>query len=811
MENRIRNNSQQDENIDVKIIISKVFEYWYLFAISLLICVFAAYLYNKVSVPIYRVKTTVLIKKDTKPNIGGGSSEDLINGFGLFSSQKNIENEIGILQSYALTRKAIEKLNLKVSYFDNTLFYSREMYANQPFKVVFDTNQPQLISVPFHIRILSRNTFVLEANEKKCDIYSYSTNKVFSKLPNLRINKEYKFGDIVQGIGYCFKVVLDNQNFNELCLDSKYSFSFNDIDNLAVSYMNLFTIAAINKQADIIQIYADGSNVDKLISILNKLTDEYIYQNLQEKNQIAVNTINFIDEQLSEISDSLRQTEDKLQTFRTTNNVMDVDVQAKSGLDLLQDLDGEKAILLVKSKYNDYLKDYLFKSKSLTDIVAPSSLGIEDPMINNLVLELSKLSVSRNSMLVGAKTINPAITSIDAQINSVKSILIENINNSIKTNNIALTSLNTRISSIETEINKLPKTERQLVRIQRNFKINDAIYTFLLQKRSEAAIAKASNLPDNRVIDYARLESLTPISPKKGMAMMIGILLGLLLPSLYIFLRSFLLNRVESRSEIEKITGIPIIGNIPHTDSKSKTIVYDNPKSVIAESFRGLRTNIQFLSIEKLQKVIAVTSSIPGEGKTFVSSNLATTIAFSGKRVVVIGMDMRKPRIHENFDLNNSTGLSTYLIGNSAIEDIIFHSRIENLDLIPAGPIPPNPAELIETKKMLQMIQELSEQYDHVILDTPPLTLVADALLISRFCDSVLYVVRMKYTNKAALAQISDIYSTRKIENLGIVVNDIKSKGIGYGYGYGYGYEYGYGYGYGEYVEGTEDKEFKKK
>jgi len=353
-----------------------------------------------------------------------------------------------------------------------------------------------------------------------------------------------------------------------------------------------------------------------------------------------------------------------------------------------------------------------------------------------------------------------------------------------------------RLLEIEKDIRRLPSTERQMINIQRKFDINNTVYTFLLEKRAEAGIARASNVPDNRIIDDAGFFSTAMVGPKKRQNLMMALVLGLFLPALGIVLVDYLNNKIIDKKDLERRTSIPVIGYISHNSLKSEIPVAENPGSTLSESFRSVRTSLKYFLKDRTCPVISVSSTITGEGKTFVSINLAAIIAMSGKRVLLAGLDLRKPRIHRIFGAENEKGISSYLIGEEKYEDIVLKTEFKNLFYTPAGPVPPNPAELIDSEAMAGFIARAREEFDFIILDTPPVAIVTDALLLSPFSDFYLFVVRQRYTSRNTLALIEELRAGGNLKSIGIVMNDISMSGY-YGYGLRYGYSMGYGYNYG--------------
>jgi capsular exopolysaccharide synthesis family protein len=353
---------------------------------------------------------------------------------------------------------------------------------------------------------------------------------------------------------------------------------------------------------------------------------------------------------------------------------------------------------------------------------------------------------------------------------------------------------------------KIPETERSLIGIQRSFKINNDIYTFLLQKRAESAIAKASNMPDSQIIDDARAMNTNPISPKKTSLYLISLIIGLIFPIVVIIIRKNIYDYVESKSDVSSISDIPIISSIPHSDHEVTSVVNDFPKSDISEAFRGLRTKLKFILNNTNNNTLLITSSIPAEGKTFLAVNIAIGYAITNKKTIILGVDLRKPRLTKVFDSDSPFGVSTYLSGQSTIAESIMKTHIDNLDYFPAGPIPPNPSELIGNEKMGALIEQLKTNYEYIIIDSPPINIVSDAIQLFPLVDTILYVVRLNYTRKRFLDDVNLLFTTKKVKNIGLVINDDLMNDR-----YGYRYKYGYKYKYNYYYEENKTKKNKNK
>jgi capsular exopolysaccharide synthesis family protein len=801
---------EQQESVDYKAIFFKLFNYWYVFILTMIMAFLIAYFFNKYSRPMFDVKTTILVKDQNDKKI---DPQDMI-GFGFGNMNQNVQNEIGILSSYNMVYSTILNTGFEVSYFSKGRFATSELYTRSPYIVALDTSVAQPLNLRFNITILSREQYKLEVKAENVQFYSYSERKVLNKDPvQLNFTKTLYFGKDVITPYFKFKIVLNAAFDPTKDIHRSMYFQLRDYDGLANEFRG-FSIERVNKEASILMIKITGGNVDKLADFLNALTKEYIEKGLEKKNLAAARTIAFIDKELKGITDSLTFSEKELQEFKAKNEIMSMDDESKQVFDKMVQLQEEKAKVMVQSKYLVNLKEYVEKNTKLDELIIPSSMGVDDDLLNQLTLDLTRLYTEKKETTQYSKATNPSMKSLDIEINSTKIAIFETIKNAIKTNNIALKDLDDRIGVIFAKINQLPGTERVLFGIERRFKLTDAIYTYLLQKRSEAQITQASNLPDNEVIDRARAEDGTPVYPKTSMNYMIALILGLILPVVIILGKDFLNDTIKERADVEKITSLPIIGHIIHSDKESKVVVMESPKSSIAESFRSVRTNLQYLLLGKEKQTILITSDMVQAGKTFCSINLATIFAMYGKKTLLMGFDLRKPKIHKDFDLSNDEGISSYLINKSKLESCIQPSGIENLDVLVSGPIPPNPSELAASDKTGTMFALLKDIYDFIIIDTPPIGLVTDAFLLMKYTDANLILVRQNFTHKKVFSSIIRDMEQRKMPNLAILINDVKqtkySYGFGYGYGYGFGHGYGYnsGYGYGYYAE---DRQAKKK
>ncbi len=492
----------------------------------------------------------------------------------------------------------------------------------------------------------------------------------------------------------------------------------------------------------------------------------------------------------------MRKAEGSLEDFRLSNKIIDLSKEGTLIQNRLESFENENASLILQKKYYQYLQEYINTKNATGDIVSPGAMGVTNGSLERLVTELATLQQEESKLKVNISGDLPAVTLINNGIKDVKAMIAENISSSMKSLENAIKDSDIRISTVESEINKLPGTERRLINIQRKFDLNNTVYTYLLEKKAEAGIARASTVSDNRIIDHAKSFNSAIISPKTRQNYVMALAFGLLMPIILILLIDFFNNKIIDKKDVEKGTDAPVIGYISHSEYKSDIPVNAKPGSTLAESFRSVRTSLKYFIRDNEKPVIAISSTISSEGKTFISINLATIIAMLGKKVLLIGLDLRKPRIHKVLEIENGKGMSTYLCGDNEFEEIIQPTIIENLFYAPAGPVPPNPAELIETQKMKNFIEKAKKDFDYIIIDTPPIAIVTDALLIAPYVDIYLLVVRQRYTSKNTLELIQELYKNGTLKNLGIVINDINLSGY-YGYGLRYGYSMGYGYSYG--------------
>ncbi len=683
---------REEESIDIKKYLYRILYNWWWFALSVFLALTVAYLVNRYSEDIFRANCTLIIANE---NTQRGDVESIIEDMTNIRNRRTkavVQNEITVLKSYKMSHAAIMNLNFNISYtaVGRRGIAESKLYNGSPFFVVVDTSKPNQLNYPVNITILSPSTYRLTIDDK------YNISKVLY------------FGQKFNHESFNFMLLPRHPESlkNLTGYPLKYYFVMNDINSLVNQYRGGLNVEVNDEKGSILTLSLTGPNKEQICDYLNKLSEVYIQSNLDEKNITSSNSIRFIDDQLHEIIDSLKRAGVRLQNFRSTNRIINISQEGNALFQQMEALNTEKAGIEIKAAYFDYIKKYIETKKDNSEIIAPSVMGIQDALLNALIVQVNELITERRTLQFSSNENNPRMNMINSQLENVRMDILENVNNLIASNEISASRLAKRIAMLEQEIQKLPFTERQLINIQREFNINDQIYTFLLQKRAEAGITKASNTPDHRLLDIARPENALMIKPKTSMNYMMALVLGGLLPLMLLILIEYFNNKIVDRKDIEQLTSVPILGSVGHNEKLFELPVFENPKSALAESFRSLRANLQYLLKNESHKIISISSTISGEGKTFCSANLAAILAMAGKKTLLVSLDLRKPKIHKLFRIDNSVGISSYLAGISPLEKIIHSTNIDNLSVAVSGPVPPNPAELIESSRMMEFIQQ---------------------------------------------------------------------------------------------------------
>ena len=737
---------------------------WYFYVIGLVLAGAGAYLYLKHKIPSYSVETLILIGQDDP-----APGQDMLEGFSLRPGVQNLDNQITIVASYSVIRKAVEELPFEVDVYRKGLLSEASYYPMSPLRIEAGPKGWPYNS-EFVFRYEEGDRFRLKSSPK----------------PGPGLDTIMTFGQVLNWQGGSFKVLPQPELEEIYKSGSKIYIRFYDKEQLSERYMKRLMVENTSRDGSILKLSLEGTNKVKDVIFLNKLTEVYIFQNLDKKNFEAKRIIEFIDAQLVDVTDSLLLTETQLQDFRSRNRIMDVSAQAQQIIDQAVLLENARAKLTLEGNYYQYLENYLSSEDNENAPIAPASMGIEDPLLANLLQELAALQAEYFSNAVGDR--NPLQAQLELRIKNTKQSIQQTLSGHRLANQMAMDENQRQLNKVNSEASGLPIKERQLLGFERKFNLNNVLYTFLLTRRAEAQIQSASNAPDNELIDKARARDL--VAPNRILVILIALTLAIGIPTLTIIFKELMHNRITNEDDLALVTSLPVVANFPHSRLSYNTVVLTEPSSKIAEAFRSLRTHMGFFTQDIECPMILVTSSVSGEGKTFAAINLASAYSLTGKRVVLIGFDLRRPSLYKSFKLDGELGITSYLIGKKTIDEVIYKSDYDNLHIIPSGPIPPNPGELSGLEKVKDMIKYLKGKYDYIIIDSPPIGVVSDIYSVASSADAILMMVRHDYTKKNVLASTLMEMQTIGIKSPSILVNDVKSRGQSYRYAYKYKYDY---------------------
>jgi len=751
---------------DLQIILSLVLKNWYWFVITAIFALIFVRFYVKHTLPVYRTSTTVLINETEDSRYSGNAQ--ILQGLGLPGGLSNLQNQIMILRSITLTESTLKELPFEVDFYTKGLRNKISIYPGVPLRIGYENENPIPRDTEFLISYLGDLRYMIESQS---DYFPYQ--------------KIASFGDSLEIQGEKFMIECRNEEWFRLNEGKKLYFTVHSRIRLIRSFTERINVQLMSKDGSVLIISMNGTNRAKDMDFLNKHIEGFQAISLYKKNVEAERRIQFIDNQLVGISDSLSLTENRLQQFRSSNRVMDLSAQGQAIIQQVTELENERARLSLEANYYDYLSDYLSKEESGEIPIIPITMGITDPGLTRLVEELADLQGQLSAR--GAKEMNPLQRNLEQRVRNAKDALRETLNGLRRANSLARSENQAQINRSNSQASSLPVTERQLLGIERKFRLNDELYTFLLEIRAEQEMQKASNRSDSEVIDPADARFSALISPnvmKLGLMSLFG---AFGITFLVIYLNSLYSKKLKDE-DIRLLSNLPVVGNVPHNTKKINTIVFDDPNSTIAESFRLLRSRMQFFTKESKQPVILVTSTMPEDGKTFTAINLASVYSMLGKKTVLVGFDLRKPKLFQDFSLDNEKGVSTWLIGQDSLQDIIKKTSFDNLYLISAGPIPPNPSELTSLDKTQDLFKLLKEKFDYVIVDSSPIGVVSDTFHLASLSDACLLVVRPGKTIKDMFINTLHELSASSMKGLGLVINDIQSDSKHYGYGEKYGY-----------------------
>ncbi len=773
--------TQSNDTLSPRYLFSLFWSKRAVFVVALLLTLTLAFLYTSFTKPVYRAYTTLFIKDESQSYFRTGHNE-LLQGFGLFSGIKNMQNEMVVLQSHAVMRETIQRLGLHVGYYYSPpLGRSVELYTGSPFLIEIDSAHAQLVGIDFNLNFLKKDRVLVSFSTNKAWTFDYQKQTFLDKHLDLDFEKEASLGEWIETPYMRFRIrrIEKKKWTDKHLLSGSFFFRFSTLKDIVRKAQASLSLTVVNKKASVVRLSIETYNLKKAKDVLNMLTQVYLERGLKKKNRIAVNTIRYIDSQLQQIRDSLSVYEEKVQAFRKKQRLWDLPFQAQAGLDQMQELEKERIENRLKLDYLTYLSKEMERPDEET-LTLPVALGQNDQLISQLVVEYTRLQNQQQGFAnTGAE--NPFALELKQKISNAKKTLEQAVSTALYREKKRLQSLNRRFAEIDNVLMELPRQQAELLELERLFSLNNQLYTFLLQKRAEAQIARASNTSDNEVIDEALQWGKKPIRPKKKIVYLLACIFAFMVPGALLLLLDYLDDSVQSKNDIAKISNVPVIAAISRSTMLKQTVVFDYPKSATAESFRALRTNLQFYGHGDDKLTILVTSSLAGEGKTFTATNLALTYAAYGKTVLV-GFDLRRPRIYNDFNLTNELGVSNFLIGREKLEAIVQKTKLPTLDIITSGPTPPNPVELIDSEQTNSFVSLLKSRYEYIIMDTAPVGLVTDAYLLMKYTDSNLYIVRQNYTKKQELSHILEEVEQKGIKRMSVVLNDVERKAYGNNY-----------------------------
>lgn len=791
----------EDEKIDIQQLLFKYIIHWPWFVGAVLVCLIGAWIYLRMATPVYNISATVLIKDDKKGgNTGSMVGLEELGLSGLISSSQNIDNELEVLRSKTLVKEVINLLNLYVSYTDEDGFPSKNMYKTSPVLVSLTPQEAEKLTDPMVVEMALYGEGGLEVNVTVGD---KEYQKHFEKLPAVFPMDEGTLAFFQSPDSLSLKKDTMEASSNIRHITAKIKSPM----KVARAYCENLKIEPTSKTTSVAVISLKNSSLQRGQDFINQLLEMYNRNTNNDKNEIAQKTAEFIDERINIISKELGSTEANLENFKRNAGITDLTSEAQIALTGNAEYEKKRVENRTQISLIEDLRKYIRGNEYE---VLPGNIGLQDPGLVATIERYNEMLVERKRLLRTSTENNPTIINLDTSIRAMKSNVQATLDGSLKGLLITKADLEREASRFSRRISDAPGQERQFVSIARQQEIKAGLYLMLLQKREENAIALAATA--TKIIDEAIADDI-PVSPKRRMIYLIALVLGVGIPVGIIYLIGLTKFKLEGRADVEKLTTIPIVGDIPLTDEKNEKdgsiAVFENQNNLMSETFRNIRTNLQFM-LQNDKKVILVTSTVSGEGKSFISANLAISLSLLGKKVVIVGLDIRKPGLNKVFRLSTKEkGITLYLANpETDLMSLVQPSDInQNLYILPGGTVPPNPTELLARDGLDKAIEILKKSFDYVILDTAPVGMVTDTLLIGRVADLSVYVCRADYTHKVEYTLINELAEEKKLPNLCTVINgvDLKRRKYGYYYGYGkygkyYGYDkrYGYGYGYGQ-------------
>lgn len=788
---------EDEKPIDYKAILFEYLMYWPWFVACLLVCIAGAWCYLRYQAPVYNVNATVLIKQGDKNKPSGqNASLEAMQDLGMLSMASNFDNEVEIIQSRTLLKEVVNALNLNITYTEKRSFgYPMQLYKNTPVQVWMSPDEADKLTSSLQLQLECTPEGKVQVNTAFSHNGKEQTlSKHFDQLP----------GVLVTPVG-------------TITLSSKDSTSIQEAHTIYATIISPTVAAAnckahlsadpVSKVTTIVRLNYNDTNVDRGMDFLNTLVALYNRDANDDKNEVASRTAEFIDTRIQIINQELGSTENQLATYKQKAGLTDLSSDAQLALQGNAEYTQKQAENATQLRLVQFLKEYIDNPANQMEVI-PANIGLTDNALATVIGQYNEMLTERKRLLRTSSESNPAVVNLDASIQATRKNVQTSVSSVLKGLEITRNDLEHQARKFEGKISNAPTQEKELLSITRQQEIKASLYLMLLQKREENAITLAATANNGRIVE----EPLSggPVSPNSRTFYLLALVLGIGIPVSIIYLSNLLRFKIESRADVEKITNVPVIGDIPVVETKGNPIVVrENRNDLMEEVFRSIRTNIQFM-LQENQKVVLFTSTSSGEGKSFTAGNLACSFAFMGKKVVIVGLDIRKPGLNKVFHLSHKEkGITQYLVDPEHTDLLSLcqtSSESENLYILPGGIVPPNPTELVARQTLDQAIEILKKHFDYVLLDTAPIGMVTDTQLIARVADLSVYICRADYTHKSHYELINDLKKDHKLPNICTLINCInmnqRKNGYYYGYGkygkygkYGYGKKYGYGYG----------------
>ena len=803
-ERNVKRTEESEEEVNIQEILFRYLIHWPWFVVSVIICIACAWGYLRLATPVYNITATVLIKDEKKG--GGASMSSELERMGLdgfVSSSNNVDNEIEVLKSKSLALEVVNNLNLFVTYMDEDEFPNKELYRTSPVLVSLTPQEADNLPSTMEVNMTLQPTGTMDV---QITVKEKEYRKHFDKLPAVFPTDEGTIAFFANN-----DTILVNQSKEK----SRHITAFISRPmSVAKGYVKALSIAPTSKTTSVAVLSLKNSNTRRGKDFINKLLEMYNINANNDKNEVAQKTAEFIDERIGIISKELGSTEQDLENFKRSAGITDLSSEAQIALS--GNAEYEKKRVENQTQINLVMDLQRYMQGNEYEVL-PSNIGLQDAASAGAIGRYNQMLVERKRLLRTSTENNPAIINLETSIRAMRTNVQATLDATLKGLQITKEDLAREAGRYSRRINDAPTQERQFVSIARQQEIKAGLYLMLLQKREENAITLAATANNAKIIDEALADD-NPVSPKRMAIYLVALILGVGIPVAIIYLVALTKFKIEGRADVEKLTSLPVVGDVPLADEKQGSIaVFENKNNLMSETFRNVRTNLQFM-LEKGKNVILVTSTVSGEGKSFISANLAISLSLLGKKVVIVGLDIRKPGLNKVFNIpKKEHGITQFLTNPTTnLMDLVQQSDINNnLFILPGGTVPPNPTELLARDGLDKAIETLKTNFDYVILDTAPVGMVTDTLLIGRTADLSVYVCRADYTRKTELTLINELAENTKLPNLCIAINglDLQKKKYGYYYGYGkygkyygYGKRYGYGYGYGEKHTSREKK-----